>query len=287
MKRLTKNIFYHTASDGANIGCIAGEDALVCIDLPQDSVEAGEWRNNLTAEFGERPIRAIIFTSSDRLNSEALAVVNAPAMLHDAAYAHIATPEESPMMQMLEPAAMPPIRELGATPQLTFTQSASVIVGTKQPIYVDVMHYGGYAPDACVVTPRGTGVAFVGDLVAVGQPPLLAQGHFEQWLAVLSALKKNKNITTLVPGRGPADAPASITDDTADYIKTATTRVKALVRANRTRSDVAGLVADLMSIYGPKTPKGAKPPANLDAIARYVRAGLERIYDDLKTGAAV
>lgn len=291
MKRLTKNIFHQAASDGANIGCIAGDDAIVLIDLPQDPREALAWRDQLTQEFGKKPIRAVIFTSSDRLNSEAIAAVNAPAMLHDAAYAHAhaPTPDESPLMQMLEAPMLPPIRDIGATPQVTFTQSASVVLNanTKHPLFVDVLHYGGYAPDACVVVPRGGGIAFVGDLVAVGQPPLLAQGNFEQWQAVLSALKKNKQITTIVPGRGPVGEPATIANDTVDYIKTATTRVKALVRANRNRSDVAGLVADLMSIYAPKGAKRASQPTNMDAASRYVRAGLERIYDDLKSGAAV
>jgi len=288
MKRLSKNIFYHTASDGANIGVVAGDDALVCIDLPQDPVEATAWRTQLADEFGGRHIRAIIFTSSDRLNSEAIAAVNAPAMLHDGAYAHVPMSLESPMTQMLEPSMLPPIRDLGATPQLTFSQSASIVLGAKHAQFVDVMHYGGYSPDACVVLPRDSGIAFAGDLAAVGQPPLLAQGNFELWQAVLAALKKNKAITMMVPGRGPVVPPVEAADETADYIKTATTRVKALVRANRNRSDVAGLVADLMSIYGPKNGKsGGSKPSNTDAISRYVRAGLERIYDDLKSGAAV
>jgi len=287
MKKLTKNVFTHTASDGANIGCVAGDDAIVLIDLPQDPLEASAWRKDLAAELGPKHIRAILFTSSDRLNSEAIAAVNAPTVLHDAAYAQLSTPEESPMMQMLEPMALPPIRELGATPQVTFSNSASIVLGGKQPHFVDVIHYGGYTPDACIVIPRGTGIAFVGDLVAVGQPPLLAQGNFEQWQAVLAALKKNKTITTLVPGRGPVGVPATATDDTTDYIKTAVTRVKALVRANRNRGDVAGLVPDLMSIYGPKGAKGTRHSSNMDAVSRYVRAGLERIYDDLKSGAAV
>lgn len=288
MKKLNKNVYMHTASDGANIGVVVGDDALVCIDLPQDPMEATAWRAQLADEFGGRHIRAIIFTSSDRLNSEAIAAVNAPAMLHDAAYAHVPPSLESPMMQMLEPSMLPPIRELGTTPQLTFSQSASIVVGSKQSQtqFVDVMHYGGYSPDACVVIPRDSGIAFAGDLLAVGQPPLLAQGNFEQWQAVLTALKKNKAIKTVVPGRGSVGTPLAAADDTADYIKTATTRVKALVRANRNRSDVFGLVADLMAIYGPKNSKGGKT-SNSDAMGRYVRAGLERIYDDLKSGAAV
>ncbi len=56
------------------------------------------------------------------------------------------------------------------------------------------------------------------------------------------------------------------------------------MRSNRSRSDVGALVPDLMAPY---CKKSAKTHGNTDAVQRYVRAGLERIYDDLKTGAAL
>ena len=227
-----------------DIGCVAGDDALVLIDLPQDPMETSAWRDALRAEFGDRPIRAILYTSSDRLNSESLAVINATAVLHDAAYAQLAQPQESPALQMLEPMTMPLIRELGSTPQLTFNQSSSVIVGSKQPAYIDIMHQGGYSSDACFVIVRDAGIAFVGDHVAIGQPPVLAQGDFEHWQAVLANLKKMKNLTMVVPGRGPASVPATAGDETNEFIKAATSKVKALVRSNRSRSDVGALVPE-------------------------------------------
>src|SRR5512139_3884738 len=102
MKKLHKNVYLNVTSDGVNIGCIAGDDALVLIDLPQDPMETSAWRDALRAEFGDRPIRAILYTSSDRLNSESLAVINATAMLHDSAYAQMAPPQEAPALQIME-----------------------------------------------------------------------------------------------------------------------------------------------------------------------------------------
>lgn len=284
MKKLHKNVYLNVTSDGVNIGCVAGDDALVLIDLPQDPMETAAWRDALRAEFGERQIRAILFTSSDRLNSESLAVVNATAMLHDAAYAHLAPPQEAPAMQMPEPMTMPLIRELGSTPQLTFSQSSSVILGTKQQSFIDIVHQGGYSSDACFVIVRDAGIIFTGDHVAIGQPPLLAQGNFDHWQGVLAGLKKMKQVTMVVPGRGPTGVPATAGDETLEFIKSATIKVKALVRSNRSRSDVGALVPELMASYGKK---GAKANGNADAVQRYVRAGLERIYDDLKTGATL
>lgn len=283
MKKLNKNVYLNVTSDGVNIGVVAGDDALVLIDLPQDPLETSAWRDEVRAEFGERQIRAILYTSSDRLNSESLAVINATAMLHDAAYAQIAPPQEATAAPVLEPMTMPLIRELGSTPQLTFNQSASVILGTKQPSFIDIVHQGGYSTDACFVIVRDAGIVFAGDHVAIGQPPVLAQGNFEHWQSVLAGLKKMKQMTMVVPGRGPTSVPATAGDETLEFIKAATSKVKALVRSNRSRSDVGALVPELMALYK----KGAKAGGNNDAVQRYVRAGLERIYDDLKTGATL
>lgn len=284
MKKLQKTIYFHTASDGMNIGCVIGEDGVACIDLPLDPEEARAWRAQI-AEFTDRPIRAVLFTSSDRLTSEALAVVGAPAMLHDSAFAQAAVPAESTVAPPLEPVAIPLIRDLGHTPHVTFSQSASLTLGVKQPTVIDIVHQGGCAPDACFVIPRGSGIAFVGDHVAAGGPPSIAQGKFERWQAVLAALKKNKAITLAVPGRGQPGAPGPMIDETADYIKAATARVKALVRANRSRSDVVALIPDLLARYAPKGSR-ARSSSNLDSVYRQVRAGLERIYDDLRAAGA-
>jgi glyoxylase-like metal-dependent hydrolase (beta-lactamase superfamily II) len=158
-------------------------------------------------------------------------------------------------------------------------------LGVKQPTVIEIVHRGGCAPDACFVIPHGTGIAFVGDHVAAGGPPVIAQGNFERWAAVLATLKKNKSITMIVPGRGTPGAPAAMIDETADYIKIATTRVKALIRANRSRSDVVTLIPELLARYAPKGGR-AKTTTNLDSVHRQVRAGLERIYDDLRASAA-
>jgi hypothetical protein len=287
MKKLHKNIFWQAASDNTNLGCVIGEDGIVCIDLPQDPEEARAWRTQIT-QFSDKPIRVVMFTSSDRLNSEALAVAGAPAMLHDAAFAQMTPPAEPAMMQMLEAAGpgMPLLRDVGATPHVTFSQSATVVLGIKQPMYVDIVHQGGYSQDACFVVLRGTGIVFVGGHAAVGQPPLLAQGNFERWQSVLVALKKNKTVTTVVPGRGAPGEPGAVADETLNYMKAATARVKALVRANRSRSDAAALASELVSHYAPKGGRTARASTNLDAVYRQARAGLERIYDDLKAGAA-
>lgn len=286
MKKLARNILYHTTSDGMNIGCVLGEDAVACIDLPLDPAEARAWRVQI-AEWSDKPIRAALFTAADRLNSEALAAMGAPtAVLHDAAFAfaQTAVSNEPLALQLLDQPAVPFTREVGGTPQISFSHSMSVVLGAKQSTFVDVTFAGGYAPDACFVTPRDSGVVFVGDHVAASQPPNLAQGNIEQWQAVLVALKKNRAVTTMVPGRGPVGDAAASVEQTLEYLKVATTRVKAHLRANRNRNDMGALVPDLLALYASKSARG-KPSPNLDAMSRQVRAGLEHLYDELQVSS--
>ncbi|MCS6846675.1 MAG: hypothetical protein RMN52_03045 [Anaerolineae bacterium] len=281
MKKLHKNVFYHTTAGGLNVGCVVGEDAVVCIDLPPDPAEARSWRAQV-AELSDKPIRAVIFTASDRMHVESLAALGAPtAVVHDAAFAPVAAPAELALAQPFESPA-PLVREFNGVPRLTFSDSLSVVLGVKHVTFVDVTFQGGYSPDACFVTLRDSGIVFVGDHVAVGQPPNLAHGNFERWQTILAALKKNRTITALVPGRGPAGEPAEAVDATLDYIKAATVRVKALVRANRSRSEVSALVPDLMMIYAPKIARSKSSPA-YEVLAHEMRAGLEHLYDELQT----
>lgn len=285
MKRLTKDIYYHTTSDGINIGCVVGDEAVVCIDLPLDPEEALAWKEQVQG-LTDRPIRAVMLTSSDRLNSEAVEAFGVMVIGHSSAFVRPELPLElAPTVTTDHPQTVTaPLHTLPAVPQLTFDQSLSVSVSRQPPLMVDIVHQGGYALDASIVIPRGTGVLFAGGLVATGQPPALVECDFQKWLDILAELKKTREHTTVVPGRGPLASPLEAAEATADYIKTAVSRVKALVRANRTRSDLAGLAQELTAQYRANAPSDL-PDA--DALTRIIRAGLERIYDDLKAGATL
>ncbi len=286
MKKLSKHIFYDTATDGINLGLVVGDDAVVCIDLPVDPLEADEWRKEVRQFSGGKPIRAVIFTSSERLNSECLSIVGAPVIVHNQMFAQVAMPlEPLPTMPLEPPPPMPaPLRDLLSTPHWTFEESASVVLHGEKQIVVDVVYQGGCSPDGSMVFVRDQGIAFLGEHATVGHPPLLAQGDLPRWQEVLQALKANSDIKQAVPGRGAPCAPAVAADFTLEYIQTALTQVRAMVRAGNPRSELAILVPDLMAKYGPKPARGQKLTLDLDAVGRHVRAGLEHIYDNLKSG---
>ena len=286
MKKVAKNVYYHTTTDGINVGLVVGDDAVACIDLPIDPLEADEWRKEIR-DFAGKPIRAVIFTSSERLNSESIAIVGAPVIIHDQAFAQVATPlEPLPAMPLEPPAPMPAsLRDLLSTPHWTFSEAASVALsGGKQRIFVDAVYRGGCAPEGSFVILRGQGILFAGEHVTVGYPPLLAQGDWARWQEVLQELKQDSSVSLIVPGRGAPTAPGPAVDGTLEYIREALALVRSMVRAGKPRSELASLVPDLMAKYGPRPGKGNKLTLDLDMIGRQVRAGLETIYDSIKSG---
>ncbi|MDW8054911.1 MAG: hypothetical protein RMJ86_10275 [Anaerolineae bacterium] len=287
MKKITRNVYYHTTTDGMNIGLVVGEDAVVCVDLPVNPDEALAWKTQI-AELTDRPIRAVMFTSSDRLNSEAAEAFGVTIIGHTSAFAQPAPSSEVEVVTIVEPTpvVMTPLRLLPGVPQLTFDRAASVVVSREPLQLVDIVHYGGYALDASVVMPRGVGVAFAGGIATMNQPPVLTQADFARWLEVLDMLKSQTDFTTLVPGCGPVTTPIEAANFTRTYIETAIAQVRDLIRANQTRSDLTTLVPKLIEFcqtLGDES-RATRRAAGAVLDPRVVRAGLERIYDDFKAG---
>jgi hypothetical protein len=282
MKKVHDNVFYHAAADGLNIGCVIGEDAIICIDLPFDAEEALNWRRQIS-ELSHLPIRAVIFTAADRMSDEAIDAFNPPAVvMHSSALGPIVVPEEpaSSLFFDVLPVSLP-TSGLESKPRIALNDTLSIVLEGRHSFFVDVTFQGGYSPDACFVTLRDSGIVFTGDHVAVDQPPNLATGQFERWLKVLADLKKNRLMSVAVPGRGPAGDPVKAAEATMGFIKLATTRVKALLRTQRPKSVVSTLIPDLMAKYAPQAARQPESP-EYALLSREMRAGLEHLYDVLK-----
>ncbi|HEY3289336.1 MAG TPA: hypothetical protein VGK87_04335, partial [Anaerolineae bacterium] len=69
MRKIYENIYMHTTSDRMNVGCVIDQDGAVSIDLPLGVDETLQWRSEIS-RLTPKPLRMIIFTSADRVNSE-------------------------------------------------------------------------------------------------------------------------------------------------------------------------------------------------------------------------
>jgi glyoxylase-like metal-dependent hydrolase (beta-lactamase superfamily II) len=289
MKILHKNVYVHTTSDGLNVGCIVGEDGAVSIDLPLRVDEALQWQAQIN-ELTPRPLRAIIFTSPDRVNSDALKALapnlgafSVPTIIQDAGFNQLYAALEAAQPRMLEPLSPVQLREQAVLPDMTFSDSATFTLGLEDPIRIDFANAGGYAPGSAIVTVRDTGVAFVGWLAASHEPPLMLTANLETWMSTLSALKRNRKVKVIVPASGPTGDPTILTQ-TLNYLKAVNRGVKKLLRTHKPRENVAGLVPELLALF--MAGRSSTPSIEQEVMAQRIQASLERIYDELSAAPA-
>jgi glyoxylase-like metal-dependent hydrolase (beta-lactamase superfamily II) len=282
MKKLSKNIYYHTTRDGFNIGCIVSDDGVIGIDLPMSAEETRAWGAQL-AELANAPLRAVIYTSADRVSFEAIESMNTPVVIHESARSQLYTPIEVASLNPFDASVTMIAPAQNKLPEMSFLESTTLVLGMdRHTHYVDVTHEGGHSHGSVFVTLRDSGVVFAGEHVAASQPALIAAGNFDRWNDILNGIKKNKKITTIVPGRGGHGAPA-IVGETLDYIKLATTKIKAHIKAKRARNEVTLLIPDILKHFDLNDKSAAKLNLNLDVVRLNIRAGLERLFDDLRT----
>jgi glyoxylase-like metal-dependent hydrolase (beta-lactamase superfamily II) len=282
MKKLTKNIYFHTTRDGFNIGCILSDDGIIGIDLPMSAEETRSWGAQLS-ELSSAPLRAVIYTSADRVSFEAIESMNTPVVIHEAARAQLYTPIEVASLNPFDASVTMIAPAQNKLPEMSFVESTTIVLGhDKHTHYVDVTHEGGHSNGSVFVTLRDSGVLFTGEHVATAQPALISAGSFERWNEVLNTLKKNKKVSTIVPGRGTPGG-TLIVGDTLDYIKLATTKIKNHIKAKRARNEVTLLIPDILKHFDLNDKTATKLNLNLDVVRLNIRAGLERLFDDLRT----
>jgi glyoxylase-like metal-dependent hydrolase (beta-lactamase superfamily II) len=286
MKKLQKNIYYHTTSDGMNLGCIIGDDGPISIDLPMTPEEALSWRAQIAA-LSDKPLRAVLFTSADRVSSEALAAIaphpgplSIPSIIHDAGFAQLYAALEASQPKSPEPLTPAQLREQAVLPDVTFTDSTTLVVGSANPLFVDIKHVGGYSPCSAIVVVRDANIVFAGDLVTSREPPSLTRGNLDQWSATLTDLKRSLKTAAIVPGRGPV-ADVDAISETLAYLKAARSAVQKLIRGRKTRADVSAIVPELLAAYSIKPGKPRRGGADPGVIERRVLLSLESLFDQL------
>lgn len=286
MKKLQKNIYYHTTGDGINLGCIIGDDGPVSIDLPLTAEETLSWRAQI-ATLSEKPLRAVIFTAADRVSSEALAALAAhpgplsiPSIIHEAGFAQLYAALEASQPRFPEPLTPAQLRERAVLPDITFTDSMTLVVGSANPLFVDVKHVGGYSAGSAIVVARDAGIVFAGDLITSKEPPSLTQSNLDQWSATLTDFKRSLKAATIVPGRGPVADVEAITETLA-WLKAARNAAQKLVRGHKTRADAAALAPELTALYAIKPGKPRRGGPDISLIERRVALSLEYLFDQL------
>ena len=279
MKEIAPNIYASTEYPGVNVGFIVLPAGVIAVDAPTLPGDARAWRQRMMETSGG-PILYVVLTDPhpDRLLNAGL--LQAPIVAARAAYDRASAYTDGFWHTVVEgwtrryPEATDALANVRVTlPEITFTRRVTLRKGGMD---VTVKRIAGAAPGSARIRLQKQDVLFTGDtLVTETHPYLTSAPDTKAWLNTLKSLRRVYfSQTIIVPGRGPL-CDQSATLPLSEYLTLARRRVRSLHAAGRARVDTATLVAELLPLF-------PVPEDQHDLIQRRVKAGLDRLYEELK-----
>jgi len=278
MKQIASNIYVSTEYPGVNVGLIAMPRGTIAVDVPALPNDARDWRRQILETTGG-PILYLVLTNGhpDRLLSAE--VLGAPIVAARAAYERASAYTEGFWRGVIDgwsrrhPEAAD---ELAGTsikmPEIMLTSSLTLHKGGMD---VTVEHVEGDSPGSAWLFLSDQKVLFIGDTLVVNNHPFMAEAPDTQaWLKTLRTLRRSRfSGVTIVPGRGPL-CDQSATRPLSEYIALARRRMRSLRRSEPARPDTTSVVAEMLPLFPVSEDED-------DLIQRRIKAGLDRIYEEL------
>jgi glyoxylase-like metal-dependent hydrolase (beta-lactamase superfamily II) len=279
MKEIAPNIYVSTDYAGVNVGAIVLPQGVIAVDAPALPQDARAWRDLLLEATGLPLLYVVLMDGhADRLLSAGLLEV--PIVAVRAAYERASGYTDGFWRSVVEgwvrrhpDAADDLVGTRGALPEITFTNDLTL---HKAGCDLTIQQVPGSAPGSAWIHLSEQDVLFVGDTVVIDRPPFLASvPDSKALLGTLSMLRRTRyEKTVIVSGRGPICGQ----DDTkaiSQYLALARRRMRSLYATGQTRPDLAPAVAEMMSFF-------SIPVKELDLVQRQVKAGLDRLYEELR-----
>ena len=280
MKQIAPHIYVKDNYRGVTVGCIVTDAGVICIDSPMLPADARDWRAQI-ARLSPKPVRFVVLTDANRDRILGVQYLGGTVVAHEIAWEKIKSFGDAFRQQAadsLAPCSADAAAEVVADwritlPQITFTNKLVLFHGD---VPVVIQHVGGPTPGSVWVHLPKQNVLFMGDLATPNVHPLAAEGDIATWLDLLGQVQdKDFPAKLIIPGRGSPCNKAAL-GPTADYLRAMRTRVQAHIRSRKPRADLAQLVPEFLERY----PVAAD---DRDCVQRRIRAGLDHIYDTLKS----
>jgi cyclase len=280
MKQIAPHIYVKDNYRGVTVGCIVTDAGVICIDSPMLPADARDWRAQI-ARLSLKPVRFVVLTDANRDRILGVQYLGGTVVAHEIAWEKIKSFGDAFRQQAagpLAPCSADTAVEVAADwritlPQITFTNKLVLFHGDDPVV---IQHVGGPTPGSVWVHLPKQNVLFMGDLATPNVHPLAAEADLGAWLDLLRQVQdQDFPAKLIIPGRGSPCNKAALVP-TADYLRAMRARVQAHIRSRKPKADLAQFVPDLLDRY-----PGAEGDG--DCIQRRIRAGLDHIYDTLKS----
>jgi glyoxylase-like metal-dependent hydrolase (beta-lactamase superfamily II) len=283
MDKLTSHVFVEASYRGCTVGAIVTPQGVVCVDTPLLPAEARHWRARL-AELTKQPVVYTIYTDGHRDRVLGQQWLGGMVVAHEATWEKLRSYGDAMRQQVIEflqhhggPEAAEELArhlQLGL-PQLTVSNGGSLTLHLDKPKIV-VRPVGGATPGSVWVELPDQGVVFTGDVVTQSTHPFMSEATTAIWLERLAELRDTSYFATkIVPGRGHGYKRADLQLVT-DYLAEMRRRVQQLSAERRGKFDAAELLPEFLDWF-------PIPNDEHERVQRRIRAGLERVAEELKS----
>jgi glyoxylase-like metal-dependent hydrolase (beta-lactamase superfamily II) len=282
MDKLTPQVFVEPGYRGCTVGAIVTPIGIVCVDTPLLPEDARHWRARL-AELSDQPIVYTIYTDGHRDRVLGQQWLGGLAVAHEATWEKLRSYGDAMRQQVTEflmhhgaPEAAEELArhlQLGL-PQLTVSTGGTLTLHLGKPKIV-VRPVGGATPGSLWVELPDQDVVFAGDVVTQSTHPFMSEANTALWLERLAELREtNYFATKIVPGRGRGYKRAD-TQKTASYLTDMRARVRQIMTERRGKFDASEFLPEFLDRF-------PVPDDEHERVLRRIRAGLERVYEELK-----
>jgi len=251
MQEIAPHVFIENSYPGVTLGAINYQHGLVLLDAPFRPEDARSWRAGLL-NLGGGVDRLLVNLDAHYDRTLGARAMECTIVGHEKIVQAFRTrpvtfktqsPETGAAWEQHSP-ALSSVR--WSPPEITFSHQMYINWDTS-PILLE--SHPGPAPSAVWAVLPEHGIVFVGDCVALNQPPFLANANLEEWIAALELLgsPQYKNFL-VVSGRGGLAASEQIKEQLS-FLKKVQTQIAGLAEAKAAPEETEKLVSALLKPF--------------------------------------
>lgn len=275
LKEIADRVYIDLDYEGANVGCILTDEGVIVIDTPMIPEDARHWAQTVSGLTDK--ILYVFNTDHHRAHIMGNQYFDAPVIAHEAAWKEMANYkdtfiERTKNIFKKRPEIQKQFDQVKIVkPELCFTGKLVMQRGGRELHFV---YLGGHTPATSGLFLPEERILFTGDLVVVDEHPALGQCNSEEWLSKLRWLRRQK-YACIVPGHGPLSN-VEASEPVSEYIRAMRAKVRSQYKAGRTKAEAAVVISQMLDFFPYRA--GEK-----SIIEKRIRAGVSRVYDEMKT----
>ncbi len=275
LREIADRVFVQLDYEGANVGCILTDAGAIVIDTPIIPEDARHWARTVS-ELTDK-VLYVFNTDHHRAHIMGNQFFDAPILAHEAAWKEMANYKDTFIERTKNffkkrPDVQKQFDEIRIIkPELCFSGKLIMEKGGRE---FHFMHLGGHTPATSGLYLPKERILFTGDLVVVDEHPALGQCLSEEWLNKLRWLRKQK-YELIVPGHGPL-CNVEASEPVSEYIRTMRAKVRSQFKSGRTKAEAAVVISQMIDFFPYR-------PGEKSIIEKRIRAGVSRVYDEMKS----